>query len=562
MPLPPYAGQCGLPATQPLWAEYGYPTAPFDAILGKPGIVVGTSGGGYPAQMRAAGGATVYFDLHLNNRIGSSAHPADPSTLQAKAQKFFDAVVTQMGCSTPVIVENELAGPGLVTPWSDNYAQYRQNALAFLQDLAALGAHPVLLIPKAPYTGGDALAWWQQVAAVAEIVREDYVPATITWKQGAVLGNRNLRTSYRQAVEDLISAGIPPNRVGLMVSFATTHGYGGRNGLQPPSAWYEVAKWQELAAAEVARETGIASVWSWGWAEWTPAEQDPAKPYALCAWLWARSPSLCDAPKAIGVAFDTSRTEGQLSVLTPGIQCLVGRRALSNDAIQRLQLVTGDRDTAYSALFERLVEAPLEPVPTEDVLAAERAVIAQSFGGSRAAYVAALARAHANVTIARGILGDELRQARVAATLPAAPPSAADVQLFYSSYPNLQVRLVSATPPAPWLAGRTQGLALSQVAPDRLFTLPTGRRATVLTSDGAYRVRTLADAAPLGDVPLAKARPTIAAALRRFARGAAFESWTVARQNAALDDAICARDDLPQPAAIDLTSYLPFLRLG
>jgi hypothetical protein len=75
-------------------------------------------------------------------------------------------------------------------------------------------------------------------------------------------------------------------------------------------------------------------------------------------------------------------------------------------------------------------------------------------------------------------------------------------------------------------------------------------------------VKALADALPLGAVPLGQAKPTIAAALRSFARGAAFEQWSVAQQRAALNTAICARDDLPQPAAVDLTSYLPFLRLG
>jgi hypothetical protein len=131
-----------------------------------------------------------------------------------------------MGCTTPVVVFNELSGPGLVTPWSDSNAQYRANVLALLQDIAALGAHPVLLIPAAAYTGGDALTWWQQVSAVAEIVREIYKPATATWKLGPILGNRDLRNSYRAAVTNLTSIGIPANRVGLMVSFATTVGFG------------------------------------------------------------------------------------------------------------------------------------------------------------------------------------------------------------------------------------------------------------------------------------------------------------------------------------------------
>jgi len=558
----PYAGQCGLPATQPIWMDFGWPSDAYNAIFGKRGIVIGASSGAYPAQMRAAGAATVYFDLNLRNRIGTTTAPADPATMPARAKKLFDYAVAQTGCATPVIVLNELAGAGLVTPWQDKNAQYRQDALSFVQSLAQLGAHPVLLVNAAPYTGGDAQVWWQQAAAAAEIVREDYIPATITWKSGPVLGNRNLRNAYRQAVADFTSIGILPSRLGLMISFATTKGFGGRSGLQPDTAWYEVAKWQELAAQEVAAETGIASVWSWGWGMWNTAEQDPAKPFALCAWLWARSSALCNAPKAIGPSFDASRTEGQLSALTPGLQCVVGKTALSNDAIQKLQLVTGDRETAYSALFERLVESGQTTVPAADVRAAERAVIAQAFGGSRSAYVSALAQAHASVAVARGILGDELRRAQVEATLPGRTPSAADVQTFYTSYPDLQVRLVSAKPAPAWLGGRPRGLALAEVAPDRLFSLATGRSAVVRTSDGTFAVRALGDALPLGAVPLGQATPAITAALRSFARGAAFEQWTVAQQRTALNGALCARDDLPQPSAVDLASYLPFLRLG
>ena len=473
-----YAGQCGIPVAQPVWADFGWPTDAFNAILGKPGIVIGASSGQYPATMRATGAATVYFDLNFNKRIGTSTKPMAASVIPAKAQSLFTFAVAQTGCQTPVIVLNELAGGNLVTPWSDNNAQYRQNALTFVQTLAQLGAHPVLLVATRPYTGDDAMVWWQQAAASAEIVREAYVSATATWKSGPVLGNRNLRIAYRQAISDFTSIGIPPSKVGLMLSFATTKGFGGRNALEPASAWYQVAKWQELAVQQVAAETGIASVWSWGWGEWNVAEQDPDKPYALCAWLWARSPALCNAPKAIGTTFDTSRTEGQLSVLGAGTQCLIGKSTLSNGAILQLQAVTGDRETAYSALFERLVEAAQEPVATSDVLAAERAVILQSFGGSRSAYTIALARSHASVPVARAILGDELRRAKIEARLSAAAPSAAQLQTFYTSYPELPVRLMQSKPSPTWLGSKPQGFALSEVAPDRLFAVATGKKET------------------------------------------------------------------------------------
>ena len=557
----PYAGQCGIPDTQPVWAEFGWQNPQFNAILGKQGIVVGIGSGTYPAQIRAAGAATVYFDLNLKNRVGTTTAPANPSLIPARVKSFFAFAQQQTACATPVIVLNELSGPGLVTPWSDNNAQYRANILAFVQGLAALGAHPVLLLPSKPYTGGDAGVWWQQVATVAELVREIYVPAPSTWKLGPVLGNRTLRMDYRQAVEDFTSIGIPAGKVGIMISFATTSGFGGRNGLQPASAWYAVAKWQSLAAQQVAAETGIASVWSWGWGEWNAAEQDPDKPYAMCAWLWARSPALCNAPKAIP-GFDASLTEGQLSVLRPGVQCLVGKQTITAASIAQLSALTGDPETAYSALFERLVESSAFPVASTSVLAAEKAVIRQEFRGSRALYNAALARAHVTTVEARAILADQLRRATVERYLPASSPSAADISTFYTSYPDLQVRLMAAKPSPPWLANKAQGLALQDVAPDRLFALATGKSESILTSTGTFAVKALQDSSPLGAVPLGRARPAIAAALRSFAKGVAFEKWTVGKQRAALNTATCAKDDLPQPTAVDMVQYVPFLRLG
>jgi hypothetical protein len=241
---------------------------------------------------------------------------------------------------------------------------------------------------------------------------------------------------------------------------------------------------------------------------------------------------------------------------------VLGKRVLSGDAIQRLQLLTGERDSAFSALYQRMIESEYTPVPLRDVLAAERAVIAQAFKGSRAAYVAELRKVHASVAIARGVLGDQLRRAKVEATMSAGAPSAADIQTFYDSYPELLVRNVKASPSPVWLGGKPQGLALSEVAPNWLFDIKTGRGGRVRTTDGVFTVKALDDALPLGAVPLGQAKPAITAALRAFSRGAAYEQWSITRQRYGLNNAICARDDLPQPAAVDLTTYAPFLRLG
>ncbi len=56
-------------------------------------VLAVSSGTVVPAQMRAAGAATIFFDLHLNDRIGTTSAPADPATIELKAKKLFDFAV-------------------------------------------------------------------------------------------------------------------------------------------------------------------------------------------------------------------------------------------------------------------------------------------------------------------------------------------------------------------------------------------------------------------------------------------------------------------------------------
>jgi hypothetical protein len=562
---PVFAGQCGIAAQRTVWGEYGWPA--LLPILARPGTLLAVtqqSGvGDYAAAARARGAATYAFDLKMNATVGTPNAPADPATLESAAQTAYQkAVIRTGGCATPLIVENELFGATTATPWTDSTAQYRANVLALLQDLAGLGAHPVLLVSAAPYlAGGEAAAWWLSVAKVADVVREVYLPATNVWPLGPTLGNRYLRESYRHAVTPLISIGIPANRLGIMLSFLSEKGVGGRNGLQPASAWYQVVKWEALSAKEVASELRLGSVFSWGWQEWNRKEVDPAKPKAACVWLWARRRTLCNAPRMLGKRFDDSLTAGQI-LLAHGTVCRApGVAAVGARAVGSLQALTGDRNAALSALFERVVEVAEQPVSRHALLAAEREVIADSFHGSRNAYVAALRGAHATVGIARGVLTDELRRARLEQERYAPSPTTAEVAGFYSAYPDLLVRRVRVSPSAPWVSAGTTGFALAEAAPQRLFSLPTGRKAHLSTLLGTFAVRPLEPALPLGALPLSAVRPAIVAALRGFERAQQFERWTIARQNLVLSRTICLHDQLPQPAAIDLTEYLPFLRI-
>jgi hypothetical protein len=563
---PVFAGQCGIRTQETVWGEYGWPS--LLPILAKPGTLLavttqfGIGGIDYAVTARARGAATYAFDLKMPRRVGTPNAPADPATIETAADNLYDRAVIRMGgCTTPLMVENELFGAGIPTPWSASTAQYRANVLAFLQELAAKGAHPVLLINKSPYAGSpDAIAWWHSVSQVADIVREVYIPATNVWPLGPVLGNRYLRQSYRNAISDITSMGIPASRVGIMLSFLSHKGVGGRNGLEPAAAWYQVVKWMALSAKGVAREVGLGSVFSWGWQEWNKRETDPDKPKAACVWLWARTRRLCDAPRMLGKGFDRSLTAGQIR-LPGGTVCRTeGVGAVGAGAVNSLQALTGDRSAALSALFERIVETSERPVSQRAVLAAEREVIRDSFHGKRSAYLAALKQAHATAGIALSVLGDELRRARLEQPRYSRKPTAGEVASFYAAYPDLLVRRVHVFPAPSWL-GRKTGYAVAQAAPQRLFSLPTGRKSRLSTLVGTFAVRPLGPTQALGALPLSTVRSGIVAALRGFERAQSFERWTIAQQNHALNRTICLHDQLPQPAAIDLTEYLPFLRV-
>jgi hypothetical protein len=559
-PASAWAAPCGLPDGQPVWVDFG--ATEVREVMARPGTVLAVSTGDYPAEVRAAGAATVYWDMNLNGRVGIPTAPADPATIVERANRLYVFAASQTQCATPWIALNELFGANLETPWTPNNAQYRANVLTLVRELAARGARPFLLISSAPYTGTEeAAAWWRAVAAVADLVPEVYFHGRSLSAQGPLLANRRLRAAFRRAVANLVEIGIPVTRIGLMLGFQSASGTGGREGLRPREEWFRVVKWQALAAREVAAEMNVATVWSWGWGTYSEAGRDPDKADAACAYLWARSAQLCNAPTRIGPKFNASRGEGQLRVPN-GAMCKLGSSTLGMTAIARLNRLVQDRDVAYSALLARLADSSGARVSARDVIAAERTVIALRFGGSRSSYVAALGRARASVDIARSILADQLRQRRIASRMRASTPSAASVASFYLSYPELMVRTVEAQPAPWWLGSRRTGLAISSYAPQRVFQVPVGRRAVLSTLDGRFAIRPLDAPEPLGSVPASQLRTSISAVLRQHAKLDAAVRWSASRQAALLNQATCRRDDLPQPAAIDLTLYLPFLELA
>ncbi|HZT91604.1 MAG TPA: hypothetical protein VFA05_06155 [Gaiellaceae bacterium] len=427
--------------------------------------------------------------------------------------------------------------------------------LAYLQELAARGARPFLLLSSRPYTHDDAAdAWWRQVAQVADIVPEVYFSGPAIAKLGPVVGSRRLRSVMRARIEDLIQIGIPTNRLGMMLTFSSTPGAGGREGLALPQ-WLDVVKWEALAAKQVAAELDIASVWSWGWASFSPQGNDPDKPKAACTWLWTRDHSLCDAPALAGSALDTSLDVG--ATLPAGTLCVLGRTPLLARDVAALARLTGDRDVAFSAELQHAVLVAARPVDPQRLAQAQRDVVVDHFGGSASAYRAALATAHLAPALAREIVADQLRRDAVEATLPAARPTPPQLRDWYTTYGATTARSVRAARPVPWLGGRTAGVALAAQAPARLFALAPGGVAVV---DGV-EVTALGEPAPLAAFPFAQALPSIRRALADQEKDAAFAAWLLRRENQALGGLACRHDVEPQPAALDLTDWAPFLAL-
>jgi hypothetical protein len=561
---PPDLHVCTLPGSAPYWFDYADGAVPFWKLFARPGVIAAVPNLQLPAQIRALGGTTVYFDPYLNARVGKPNSPADPATLDAKADRLYLYVENSTHCSNPVIAENELNGAGAPAPWSPTNAQYRANVLHFFQRLAHDGAQPWLLINSPPGTAGDAGDWWRSIAALGGIVRETYFSAQTIHDMGPVLGSRMLRQSFRQSILQLSQIGIPTSHLGIFLGFQTTKGTGGREGLEPARAWFETVKLQVLAAKQVLKEMHFNSVWSWGWAEYstTPGEIDPDKAAAACVYLWARNPKLCNGPAAAGKRFNRSLTQGQLN-LPGGVRCTIdGAGSVSWSAIGPIGTLTGDPELAFSNAYARALEQHFVHVSQGAISAAERAVVSARYGGSWSAYRTALADAHASPAAARGVLGDELRRARIESRFSVGAPSGADVAEYQQNYGDQKVRLVETGRPSPWLGGRKVGYAVESTAPAAVMSLPSGQWSQVWSAIGPVRVRALAAPVKLASVPLGRVRPSIRAALIAQDRDDRYPSWIAAQQARSFNSAICWRDELPAVGIADLTDYLPFLSLN
>ncbi|HEX7255424.1 MAG TPA: hypothetical protein VF236_05795 [Gaiellaceae bacterium] len=551
------ADPCGLPerGKGTAWVDFADGSVPFWYRFARPGVIAAASNFIYPPKLRAAGAKTVYFDLYLNSRAGTPAKPTTERETVDWAHRIFYRAVASAGCARPWMALNELFGAHTTTPWTANNAQYRHNVLVFAKTLRELGARPFILISSKPYTQGDAGNWWREASHYADLVQEVYFAGRLIHRQGPAAGSRTLRNRFREAVRTFTDIGIPSRRVGIMLGFQASN-----RGSMPPIAWFQHVKLQALAAKQVARETRIGTVWSWGWQARNTAQADPDKEVGACIWLWTRSSRLCDGPGAAGPDFDTALTQGQIT-LGRGVRCEVGGHAIRYSSVGRLSRVIRDGGVAFSAAYSQAVLAGLVEVKQVDVLAAERAIIRARFRGSRAAYRRTLARSRANQALAREILADELRQQRMGRRFRAPNPTAQQITEYHENFSAQPARMVEVKPRAWWLGERRRGLAIGSLAPPQVFDVPAGRKVKIRTADGVFEVKAEDQTMPLGAFPVGVARNSVVAALKEIARRQLFERWFTRPLNDRLKQLRCRDDQLPAVAVVDMTTFLPFLTL-
>src|SRR5262249_51637291 len=153
-------------------------------------------------------------------------------------------------------------------------------------------------------------------------------------------------------------------------------------------------------------ETGVGSVWNWGWATLSAAGADGDKGAAACVALWARDQSLCDAPSA--AAFAASLTDGQLATLPPYAQCVIDGRVLATGQLAQAQELLGSRSAALTALFGRLAATALVPVTRAQEQQAERTLFPRL-----GRFLAAVQLSGVTPGFARGVIADQLRLAQL-----------------------------------------------------------------------------------------------------------------------------------------------------
>ena len=410
------AANC-LPDGSPLYVDYANSSVLFrDQVFKRPGLILTmddlpTKQSDPASGFRQAGAVTTYWDEHLEKIVGMPNSPASPGSIGPAAATLVANAKQSSGCANPVIALNELIPPGSAS--ASAVAQYRANVLALIGAITNGGGHAVLALPSTtPMARGPRGHLPPAGKPAGEPRAGDLLQQQPALPAGRAAGEPQHPHRLPQPDRQARGAGHPRRRHRDHARLPVGAGQDGREGLQPTASWLEMVKLQQLAAKTVAGDTGIATIWSWGWGTFNNlGSADPDKQAAACVYLWTRDPTLCNAPGSYN--FDTDVTEGQIN-LPGGVQCgWNGGKIKVRDLARLTRALKGNAATAQSALLERGVVNATARAPSRSVTQAQQAIIKSSFGGSARRYSRALRRNKLGTTTARAIIADQIAQGLV-----------------------------------------------------------------------------------------------------------------------------------------------------
>ena len=102
------AQPCGLPDAAPLWIDFADGTVPFRGVFAKPGVIVATTGGPIPTALRGSGAQTIYWEMHLEQYVGTATAPLPADSAGAGADILF-ARAAASSLTIPVCSQRALA---------------------------------------------------------------------------------------------------------------------------------------------------------------------------------------------------------------------------------------------------------------------------------------------------------------------------------------------------------------------------------------------------------------------------------------------------------------------
>ena len=524
-----------------------------------------TSGAAVPAALRKGGAQTVYWHMKLGALVGTTTAPADPATITAAARsssrggrvdRLRDAVHraerAERRLDDDAVDGDELALP----PEHPRRCCARSRRRARGRSCSSTRSRtPAATRP----------AWWREAAQVADIVPEVYFNAP----RGDAPGRdpRQPRGCGRRS-----GTRSPPTRRSGSRSRSSAscsasspaRARAAARGSSPPSTWFRVRE-----ALHARREAGRGRVrdrhgLDVGVGDVQHRRRRPRQAGGRVRLPLDARPVLCDGPAAAGTGFDDSRAEGQLETIPAGAQCTLDGRALRQTDLSRMTAVTRDRDVAFTILYDRLVETGLAKVvgrarDAGDPGDRRRRLRRQPAGVQRRAREGAGRTSSSRAR--RSPTSSCARRSRARSGARRRP--SARSACFYGAYADVLIRPFKVTPAAPWLGNRRAGLRARRVGPGRALPAAVRGRLAVHHRPRLVHGHAAGRGAPARRRPArGRARPAIRTTLRSFARTQAYEDAARKRAESALNRTTCLRDDLPNPAVVSVSTYLPFLALS